>query len=312
MFKDYYAILGISPHASGEEVRKGYKKMALRCHPDKAIPPEPNAEEDISRGVQGSYQGSSGAPEFTEIKEAYDVLSDVPRRYLYDLSYQQALEQQQQLQQEFLIRQKEKEKRHREREMAIQLEREQAREREAALEKERAREAAMMREKAAERTQQIDAEELHRHTDVHRETCGGVGTARNECGRRKVVEEPSGAPPQDDHSTVKKPRKGRKGPKKPFNQRRDTDQPGAADGHASKTENASSADTLPNIGRGTNTIHFSGDTLSAPPRLDVKPRGYPLEPPEAFGLSQEYYRTRAVKRAMHLFFSDVLPLVEVE
>ena len=57
MGKDYYKILGVSRSANADEIKKAYRKMALKFHPDKNS--SPDAEE-----------------RFKEIAEAYDVLSD--------------------------------------------------------------------------------------------------------------------------------------------------------------------------------------------------------------------------------------------
>ena len=57
MGKDYYKILGLSRSASDDEIKKAYRKMALKYHPDKNS--DPGAEE-----------------KFKEIAEAYEVLSD--------------------------------------------------------------------------------------------------------------------------------------------------------------------------------------------------------------------------------------------
>uniref|UniRef100_A0A8C6Z4A9 DnaJ heat shock protein family (Hsp40) member B5 n=1 Tax=Nothoprocta perdicaria TaxID=30464 RepID=A0A8C6Z4A9_NOTPE len=65
MGKDYYKILGIQSGANEDEIKKAYRKMALRYHPDKNK--DPNAEE-----------------KFKEIAEAYDVLSDPKKRAVYD------------------------------------------------------------------------------------------------------------------------------------------------------------------------------------------------------------------------------------
>jgi len=65
MGKDYYKILGVAKSASDEEIKKAYRKMALKYHPDKNK--SPGAEE-----------------KFKEIAEAYDVLSDPEKRKLFD------------------------------------------------------------------------------------------------------------------------------------------------------------------------------------------------------------------------------------
>lgn len=57
MGKDYYTILGVPRGASDEQIKKAYRKMALKYHPDKNK--DPGAEE-----------------KFKEIAEAYDVLTD--------------------------------------------------------------------------------------------------------------------------------------------------------------------------------------------------------------------------------------------
>ena len=65
-FKDYYAILGVSKTASGEEIKKNFRKLALKYHPDRN-PGDKNAEAS-----------------FKEISEAYEVLSDPEKRQKYD------------------------------------------------------------------------------------------------------------------------------------------------------------------------------------------------------------------------------------
>ena len=65
MGKDYYKILGIARTATEDDIKKAYRKMALRFHPDK--------------------NKSAGAEEkFKEIAEAYEVLSDKRKRDIYD------------------------------------------------------------------------------------------------------------------------------------------------------------------------------------------------------------------------------------
>lgn len=67
MGKDYYAFLGISKTASPEEIKKAYRKAALKWHPDKNQDNRAAAEE-----------------KFKDIAEAYDVLSDPEKRGIYD------------------------------------------------------------------------------------------------------------------------------------------------------------------------------------------------------------------------------------
>ncbi len=63
--KDYYKILGITKAASDKDVKKAFRKLALKYHPDKSS--EPGAQD-----------------KFREIAEAYEVLRDPDRRRQYD------------------------------------------------------------------------------------------------------------------------------------------------------------------------------------------------------------------------------------
>ncbi|HSI37963.1 MAG TPA: molecular chaperone DnaJ [Methylotenera sp.] len=64
--KDYYEVLGVNKDASNEEIKKSYRKLAMKYHPDRN-PDNPNAEEH-----------------FKEAKEAYEMLSDDQKRAAYD------------------------------------------------------------------------------------------------------------------------------------------------------------------------------------------------------------------------------------
>jgi len=64
--KDYYEILGLSKSASTAEIKKGYRKMAVKYHPDKN-PDDTSAEE-----------------KFKEAAEAYEILSDDNKKAKYD------------------------------------------------------------------------------------------------------------------------------------------------------------------------------------------------------------------------------------
>lgn len=65
-FKDYYSILGVSKTASAEEIKKKFRKLALKYHPDR----NPGDEKAEAK--------------FKEISEAYEVLGDSEKRAKYD------------------------------------------------------------------------------------------------------------------------------------------------------------------------------------------------------------------------------------
>ena len=76
MKRDYYEVLGVAREASDEELKKAYRKLAIKFHPDKNPDDRAKAEE-----------------RFKELNEAYSVLSDTERRAAYDRFGHAAFEQ---------------------------------------------------------------------------------------------------------------------------------------------------------------------------------------------------------------------------
>ena len=64
--RDFYDILGVARNASDEEIKKAYRKLAMKYHPDR----NPDSKEAEAK--------------FKEVKEAYEMLSDPQKRAAYD------------------------------------------------------------------------------------------------------------------------------------------------------------------------------------------------------------------------------------
>lgn len=73
MGKDFYAVLGITRSSSDEEIKKAYRKLALKYHPDKNKAPE--AQE-----------------KFKQVAEAYEVLKDPEKKKIYDMYGEEGLQ----------------------------------------------------------------------------------------------------------------------------------------------------------------------------------------------------------------------------
>ena len=69
--KDYYYFLGVKPDASSEDIKKAYRKLSLKYHPDK------NENDDFFED------------RFREVQEAYEILMDAEKRKFYNQNFQQ-------------------------------------------------------------------------------------------------------------------------------------------------------------------------------------------------------------------------------
>jgi molecular chaperone DnaJ len=66
--RDFYEVLGVAKNASEDEIKKAYRKLAMKFHPDRNQGDEAKTAEE----------------KFKEVKEAYEVLSDTSKRAAYD------------------------------------------------------------------------------------------------------------------------------------------------------------------------------------------------------------------------------------
>jgi DnaJ-class molecular chaperone len=76
MYKDYYSILGIPKDATSQEIKKTYRALAMKYHPDR------------------NRDDPSCAESFKEITEAYGVLIDPDKRITYDRQHPHAFTRQ--------------------------------------------------------------------------------------------------------------------------------------------------------------------------------------------------------------------------
>src|SRR3954466_5619960 len=66
--RDYYDVLGVPKNASEEEIKKAYRKLAMKFHPDRN-------QGDAAKDAEAKFK---------EAKEAYEMLSDGDKRGAYD------------------------------------------------------------------------------------------------------------------------------------------------------------------------------------------------------------------------------------
>ncbi|RYH31348.1 J domain-containing protein [archaeon] len=75
--KDYYKILSVTRSSSAADIKRAYRKLSLKYHPDKNSAPD-------------------AAAKFAEIAQAYDVLSDPEKKQAYDRGGEEAVKMQEQ------------------------------------------------------------------------------------------------------------------------------------------------------------------------------------------------------------------------
>jgi molecular chaperone DnaJ len=70
--RDFYEVLGVAKNASEEEIKKAYRKLAMKYHPDR------------NQGDGKEKTAKAAEEKFKEVKEAYEVLTDASKRAAYD------------------------------------------------------------------------------------------------------------------------------------------------------------------------------------------------------------------------------------